>query len=44
MNFAKLKRLKQTNKNLYDYFMDEMGLRDVCSWIDRNVVKGANKF
>ena len=43
-NFAKLKRLKQTNRNLYDYFMDEMGLRDVCSWIDRNVVKGANKF
>lgn len=38
-NFAKFKRLKVTQPKMYEHCMDELGLRDLCSWIDRNIIQ-----
>lgn len=37
--FAKFKRLKNTQPKLYEYCMDELGEREVLSWIDRYIVQ-----
>ena len=39
--FAKFKRLKETHPKLYEYCMDELGARDVLSWIDKHYVSNA---
>ena len=41
--FAKFKRLKQTHPKLYEYCMDELGEREVLSWIDRNIVQKSSE-
>lgn len=42
--FAKFKRLKESHPKLYEYCMDELGERDVLSWIDRNIVQKGVDF
>lgn len=39
--FGKYRRLKETHPNIYNYFMEELGLKDVLQWIKDNYnVKG----
>lgn len=42
--FAKFKRLRELNKELYDYCMDGLGARTVLEWVDKTYVHSGTVF